>query len=107
VLFERGLGIARICNVMVQKIKCVEGMFCCVWGLPGFVMSWYLKKDLLIMTLSCLGIARICNVMVRKMTYVACGNLSVWGLPGFVMSWYFFSFNAAIDPCVSGDCPDL
>ena len=57
------LGIARICNVMVRKFKCGAD-FQSVWGLPGFVMSWY-------------------TPVLRSIL-----NFKVWGLPGFVMSWY-------------------
>ena len=100
-----------------------------VWGLPGFVMSWYetalvvtgpitglgiaricnvmvLREKRFIKDHISLGIARICNVMVLDIqhTFVSLGR--VWGLPGFVMSWYSFP-KTTIPVLVSGDCPDL
>ena len=54
-----------------------------VWGLPGFVMSWYSLMNFEVQILLSLGIARICNVMVPV------------------------SFTGGINFGVSGDCPDL
>ena len=62
------LGIARICNVMVlfkHNLKFATN----VWGLPGFVMSWYEWRSWELSWFFSLGIARICNVMVLIRLY--------------------------------------
>ena len=101
---QLGLGIARICNVMVHPTVSLVTCFICL-GIARICNVMVPTLPQVSLLPNCLGIARICNVMVlfavRRPT-----TLNVWGLPGFVMSWYELSCKRAI-AAASGDCPDL